>query len=239
MDSSKRRAVMAGLTMLLALSACGGPPPEQTDVSSDVDRQRAHLLASEPVLELAVSPPTVTVGLVHSSKTGWDRSEVYAELYQSAGGTIPDAVAVEQEFARATTRLRESDWTVHWEMCLPPPVIDQRGTMLNPEQIPVPVPRLDGYEWLATAYKIANGVSYSALVVGVRMEKEASVQILLRAPNARDTDNLFPEPPAAVEQTCAEDGKVGEETEKAGTAVILRDWLPFPGQNRPRDPSQV
>jgi hypothetical protein len=234
-----RRAAVVGVTLLIGLSACGGPPPEATDVSSDVDRQRAHILESEPILEQAVSPPEVTVGLVHSSAVGWDRTEVYAQLYETSGGTAPDALAVEQEFARATALLRKSDWTIHWAMCLPPPVVDMMGNLANPEQIPVPVPRLDGYEWMATAYKIADGVSYSALIVGVRQEKAASVQILLRAPNARDNANLFPEPPAAIEQTCAEDGKVGEDNEKAGTAVMMRDWWPFPNQTHARSPSEV
>jgi hypothetical protein len=241
MDSTLRRAAAAGLTLLVGLTACGGPPPEPTDVSSDVDRQRAHILASEPILAQAVSPPEVTVGLVHSSKVGWDRTEVYAELYETSGGTTPDPAAVEQEFARATAQLRQSDWTIHWAMCLPPPAVDPTGNLLSPVAIPVPVPRLDGYEWLVTAYKIADGVSYSALMVGVRQERQASVQILLRAPNARDNANLFPEPPAAVaaDQTCAEDGRVGEDAEQAGTAVIMRDWWPFPAQTHPRDPAQV
>lgn len=234
-----RRAAVVGLTLLIGLSACGGPPPEPTEVSSDVDRQRAHILASELILEEAVSPPEVTVGLVHSSTVGWDRTEVYARLYETAGGTTPDAVAVEREFARATALLRKSDWTIHWEMCLPPPAVDMLGNLVDAEQIPVPVPRVDGYEWLATAHKIADGVSYSALVVGVRQEDTASVQILLRAPNARDNANLFPEPPAAIEQACAEDGQVGEQAEKAGTAVLMRDWWPFPNQTHPRNPTQV
>jgi hypothetical protein len=239
MDSSKRRAAVVGLTLLFGLSACGGPPSEPTDVSSDVDRQRAHILASEPVLDHAVSPPEVTVGLVHSSAVGWDRTEVYAELYETSGGTPPEAVAVEQEFARATTLLRKSGWTIHWEMCLPPPVVDLLGNLTNPEAIPVPVPRVDGYEWIATAYKIADGVSYSALIVAMRQELAASVQILLRAPNARDNANLFPEPPAGIELACAEDGKVSEDNEKAGTAVMMRDWWPFPNQTHPRSPNEV
>jgi hypothetical protein len=235
------RARLLGVALLVGLVAgCGGPPPAPTDVTSDVDRERAAFLSNDPVLKLAVSPPHVKPGVVHSEKLGWDRTEVSAELYQTVGGTGPTAETVEREVTEATTVLRDGGWKVHWEMCLPPPETDLSG-MVTEEPIPVPIARAPGYEWLAGAYKISNGVSYWALVIGVLGDGDAFVQILLRAPNARDEANLFRSEPAAVamEKACAEDGKVSEQVEQAGEPTMIRDWWPFPSEHNSRAPHQV
>ena len=104
------------------------------------------------------------------------------------------------------------------------------------------VPRMPGHEWLAAGYKIADGVSYWVLVAGARIvDGTAFVDVILRAPNARDSANLFPvEPePVAADQTCAEDGTVATAIEQAGTPTMMRDWWPFPAQERSRDPNLV
>jgi hypothetical protein len=235
------RARLLGVALLVGLVAgCGGAPPPPTDVTSDVDRQRAAILSEDPVLKLAVAPPHVHPGVVHSEKLGWDRTEVTAELYQTLGGTGPTALVVEQQVTEATSVLRQGGWKVHWEMCLPPPEVDLNG-MVNEDPIPVPIVRAPGYEWLAGAYKITNGVSYYALVIGVLGDGDAFVQILLRAPNARDDANLFRSEPAAVamEKACAEDGKVSEKVEQAGDPTMIRDWWPFPSEHNSRAPHQV
>ena len=235
------RARLLGVVVLVGLVAgCGGTPPPPTDVTSDVDRQRAAILSADPVLKLAVAPPVVHPGVVHSDKLGWDRTEVTAPLYQTVGGSGPTAAEVEREVTEATAALRAGGWKIHWEMCLPPPESDLNG-MVTEEPIPVPIARAEGYEWLAGAYKISNGVSYWALVIGVLGDGDAFVQILLRAPNARDDANLFrPEPDAvATDKTCAEDGVIGEQIEQAGVPTMIRDWWPFPGEHNTRAPNQV
>jgi hypothetical protein len=239
-----RPALVPAVTLLcglVALSACGGPPPQPTEVSSDVDRQRARVLSQEAILQDAVSPPEVTLGKLHSDRVGWDRTEVDAELLQSSGGTAPEPGAVEKEFATALATLRDSGWSVHWEMCLPPPKLDESGHEVNAVAIPLEFPRVNGYQWLAAAHKIESGVSYGALLTGVRVTNGALVEVVLRAPNARDNANLFPENPAAlpVGKSCGEDGTVGDLAESAGTPTMIRDWWPFPEHNRDRDPNQV
>jgi hypothetical protein len=126
-------------------------------------------------------------------------------------------------------------------MCLPPPELNFMG-MADEEPIPIPVGRAPGYEWLAAGYKINNGVSYWVLVIGaLGGDGEAVVEVMFRAPNARDEANLFNPEPAAVptEQACAEDGRIGEQIEKAGTPTMIRDWWPFPAETHTRDPNQV
>ena len=67
------------------------------------------------------------------------------------------------------------------------------------------------------------------------------MDVVLRAPNARDEANLFPTAPDAIPDNaaCAEDGKLGAEIEQAGTPVMVRDWLPFPGAERSVNPNMV
>ena len=142
--------------------------------------------------------------------------------------------------ASAVRILRTSGWTVYWEMCLPPPLYDASGTRQpDPVEIPIPVLRADGYEWLAGAYKITGGVSYSAMVLAAQVDGNAAVNVVLRAPNGRDASNLMPTPPDPIptERACAEDGTLGSAIEQAGTPVVVRDWLPFPGEHRSPNPN--
>ena len=63
------RARLLGVALLIGLVAgCGGAPPEPTDVTSDVDRQRAAILSEDPVLKLAVGPPHVHPGGNHRQR---------------------------------------------------------------------------------------------------------------------------------------------------------------------------
>lgn len=232
-------ASVVALLVVAGLAGCGGPPPP-TDVTSDVDRERAAFLSADPILEQALSTPRVTPGLVHNEKLGWVRTEVTAQIFKTAGGS-PTPESVEQEVARAAATLRRGGWLIHWEMCLPPPEINFMG-MVEEDPIPIPVARAPGYEWLASGYKINNGVSYWVLLLGALGDDgEAVLEVLFRAPNARDAANLFdPEPVAVpVEQACAEDGRIGKDIEKAGTPTVMRDWWPFPAETRTRDPNQV
>jgi len=227
----------------LLLAGCGRAPAEPTDVTSDVDRERAAYLTSEPLIQAAVEPPLVKPGIVHSNELGWVRTEVQAVLYESSGGTGPSPATVEDEVGKATNVLRTGGWTVHWEMCLPPPQMVGMDASAPPTEAPIPVGvnRADGYEWIAAAYKIDEGVSYFALVIGVLVDGgDAVVEALMRAPNARDPANLFTSAPAALDKdkTCAEDGKVPTAVEQAGTPTIIRDWDPFPNQTQSRDPLQ-
>jgi hypothetical protein len=228
-----------GAVAVLALAGCAKAPPAPS-AASDVDRARAAYLADEPIVRAAVSAPQITPGVVHADELGWDRTEVDAEIYESAGGAGPTPGEVEQEVAAAVRILRSAGWTIHWEMCLPPPSFDATGVpQPDSVRIPIPVPRADGHEWLVAAYKITGGVSYWALVMAAKVEEDAAVNVVLRAPNARDEPNLLPSAPDPVptDRACAEDGTPGTEIEQAGTPLVVRDWLPFPGQDRTPSPN--
>ncbi len=158
----------------------------------------------------------LSTGVVHNDLLGWDRTEVAARL-QLRGRSGAQPEAVEHEVAAAVTLLRNGGWTIHWQMCLPEPILDMLGE-LDEEPIPMHVPRMPGHEWLAAGYKIADGVSYWVLIAGARIvDGTAFVDVILRAPNARDSANLFPvEPdPIAADQPCAEDGSVAPD-DRAG-----------------------
>jgi hypothetical protein len=233
------------VTVGLGLGACSKPPPEPTNVVTDVDRQRAELLSSDPVLATAVSPPEVVPGRLISTRVGWDRTEVRARLYAhkpAASGAGPTAGSVETELARTLETLRQGGWTIYWTMCLPPP---KQPSLTDPmptsEPMPADVARSEGFQWLAYGYKVTGGVSYWSMVSAQRLEDgDAWVDIVMRAPNARDTSNLFVDRPKALPagKTCPEDGQVKNATEQAGSPAALRDWYPFPGYSHSPDPQR-
>ncbi len=234
--------MLAGFAALVVVAAAGcGGEPLPTDVASDVDRTRARLLSEEHIVRSAVGSAVITPGVVHNELLGWDRTEVTARVYTSEGGVGPTPEALEREVAAAVDMLRRGGWTIHWEMCLPEPIYDLYGG-LNEQPIPMEVPRMPGHEWLAAGYKIADGVSYWVLVAGARIvDGTAFVDVILRAPNARDSSNLLPVEPESVaaERRCAEDGIVTPDIQQAGTPTMMRDWWPFPAQDRSPDPHLV
>ncbi len=224
---------------VLGLAACA-QAPAPVAAASDVDRDRAAYLADEPIVRAAVAAPQITPGVAHGDGLGWDRTEVNAEIYASAGGEGPTPEEVEQEVADAVRILRSSGWTIHWEMCLPPPSYNANGVPLpDSVEIPMPVQRAEGHEWLAAAYKITGGVSYWALVLGAQVDGDAAVNVVLRAPNAQDNANLIRATPDPIptDRACAEDGRLGTEIEQAGTPVLVRDWLPFPAESHSPNPN--
>ena len=91
-------------------------------------------------------------------------------------------------------------------------------------------------------YKITDGVSYWVLIAGALIvDGTGFVDVILRAPNARDSSNLFQvEPnPIGADQRCAEDGVVAPDIQQAGTPTMMRDWWPFPAQERSPEPNLV
>ena len=242
-----RRLRAAGLaSSLLALAVLGsaaacGNEPAPTDVASDVDRTRAQFLADERVVRSALGQPVVMPGVVHNDLLGWNRTEVTARVYSSEGGVGPTPEAIEREVTAAVTMLRNGGWTIHWQMCLPEPEYDVFGG-LDEEPIPMDVPRMPGYEWLVSGYKITDGVSYWVLIAGALIvDGTGFVDVILRAPNARDSANVFPvEPdPVAADRGCAEDGAVATAIEQVGTPTMMRDWWPFPTHEHSPDPHLV
>lgn len=169
---------------------------------SKVDEQRLAVLKAEPVLKLAVGQPYTETGFWVSDKLPVHRSKVAAELKQAAGAGQNRERAIE-----ALGALRDSGWTVFYAQC-------GKGF------------------FLASGYKLVDGVSYFAQVNGGETPDE-TVVLQLRAPNSREsTSDLFPERPVplATGRTCLETGaSPGAE----GTQIELDDLGPDP-----RDPEK-
>ncbi len=94
-----------------------------------------------------------------------------------------------------------------------------------------------GWQWLVFAYRIDRGVSYWAML-DARLDdptRGAVVDLVLRAPQHSDPENLFTDTPAGLRSTCAEDARTTRRIEQSGTPVLLRDWLPFPGSSHSAD----
>jgi hypothetical protein len=98
------------------------------------------------------------------------------------------------------------------------------------------------WEEIVLVNKVLDGVSYWGMVSSAILEtQEAYVDVLMRAPNAREAANLFstapPDLPAG--STCAEDGKPSTVIQAAGVPLEVKDWLPFPGASRAPDPHRL
>jgi hypothetical protein len=138
------RRVVGGVALAVLLggvASCGGKPAAPIDVVSDTDRDRAAILAKDPVLATAVLVPTVTPGRVHSAKLGWDRTEVTARIFEQRtgpNGTDLTPTEVEHQLAAVLTKLRAGGWSVHWALCLPkPPSLEDLFN--DPTMLPEPV----------------------------------------------------------------------------------------------------
>jgi hypothetical protein len=108
--------------------------------------------------------------------------------------------------------------------------------------IPLEVPQYGTWEEIVMVNKVVDGVSYwGMLVAAILDESGAFINLVLRAPSARDEANLFPTAPPELPagSTCAEDGKPSTMVEAAGVPVVVKDWLPFPSASRSPDPHRL
>ncbi len=241
-----RRLLVAGLILFLvgAVAACGGGPVEPTDIVSDTDRARAAVLSADPILVGSLAPPEVRPGRVRTAKLGWDRTEVKARLFAHhapTAGAGPKAGVVETWVAETVGKLRSGGWTVHWTLCLPPPEVQSPGQSPGPQAGNVGALRTDSWYWFASAYRIDAGVSYWSLLSAVLTNTgDAWVDIVLRAPQASDPPDLFPDRPKNLPAggTCTEDGKDATKVEQAGTLAMIREWWAFPAHTRSPDPER-
>lgn len=105
-------------------------------------------------------------------------------------------------------------------------------------RIPVGVARAAGWQWLTLGYRVTGGVSYWMMLSAELTDGDAWVDVVLRAPNARDSANLFRDEPKALDpgKTCAGDGKQARDVEQASSPTMVREWWPFPAHSRSPDP---
>jgi hypothetical protein len=127
----------------------------------------------------------------------------------------------------------------------PTPDASASPTPTNPALTGIPddLPVADSvWEEIVLVNKVLDGVSYWGMVSSAILEKRgAYIDVVMRAPNARETANLFPTAPPDLPagSTCVEDGKPSAAVQAAGVPLIVKDWDPFPGASRPADPHRV
>jgi hypothetical protein len=241
----QRVLLIVGAALLLA----GCPGPIRGASTDDVDRARAARLRAEPILADAVGPVRVTPGRVLSEELGWDRSEVRATVYSRSAGSAsaatppaglspaatPPAGAASEILAPAdaettlagmVTGLRQRGWTVLWVSCTPP-----AGPTGRPD---------DTWRWQTYAYRVDDGVSYWASLLGnVQRDGAGYISVALRAPHHRDPANLFTDAPAGVRpgDTCIERPGLAETAEQDGVPIELSSRRDLPRARPSTDPS--
>ena len=124
----------------------------------------------------------------------------------------------------------------------PTPDASASPTPTNPAMIGIPddvVIDQNYWQEIVLVNKVLDGVSYWGMISSAILEKRgAYIDVVMRAPNARETANLFPTAPPDLPagSTCAEDGKPSTAVQAAGVPLIVRDWDPFPAASRSTDP---
>jgi hypothetical protein len=107
-----------------------------------------------------------------------------------------------------------------------------------PDELPL---YLGIWEEVVLINKVVDGVGYWGMVSALIVDgEETYIDVVLRAPNAREAANLFPTAlPSLPAGTCAEDGKPSTDLEAAGVPLVIKDWQPFPGSKRSPDPHRL
>jgi hypothetical protein len=261
-------ALLAGTTACHAQKPTPPDPQEVATNQARADALRAEPILHDTVGPPVVHPGGVISEKLGWSRTEVD-ARLFQDIAGSDGEGPPPA-QVEQKVTAALAVMRQAGWTAHWAMCLPPPPhpedelspsasgtpaptptptptptpIRAPATSANaspPPPIPIDPPRADGYEWVIYAYKSANSVSYWAMLYGALLHSgDAWLDIVLRAPAARDPADLIGQPTAiAAGKSCVDDGKNTTTVEQSGTPTAMRDWWPFPAQSHSPNPNKV
>jgi hypothetical protein len=127
----------------------------------------------------------------------------------------------------------------------PTPDASASPTPTNPALTGIPDDVLifdEAWQEIVLVNKVLDGVSYWGMVSSAIAEQRgAYIDVVMRAPNARETANLFPVAPPDLPagSTCAEDGKPSTAVQAAGVPLIVKDWDPFPGASKASDPHRV
>jgi len=127
----------------------------------------------------------------------------------------------------------------------PTPDASASPTPTNPALTGIPDDVLifdEAWQEIVLVNKVLDGVSYWGMVSSAIAEQRgAYIDVVMRAPNAHETANLFPVAPPDLPagSTCAEDGKPSTAVQAAGVPLIVKDWDPFPGASKASDPHRV
>jgi hypothetical protein len=217
------RRVLTAVGAVAVLAGCQPSPS-----TSDVDRRRADAVRADPVFRAAVHEPTVRVGKVLSEDLGWDRTEVSAVLYERQATDpppVPSPADVETSVEATLSDARAQGWTVLWASCAPPPDPGYPSSR---------------WEWEAYGYRVADGVSYWLRLAGAaQRDGFARIDVLVRAPGARDRANLFADAPTGLPAgaTCVERPGVSETPERDGAAIELAARRSLPKAHPSTGPS--
>jgi hypothetical protein len=217
------RCVLIAFGAIAVLAGCQPGP-----TTSDVDRRRADAVRADPVFRAAVHEPTVRVGKVLGEDLGWDRTEVSAVLYERQATDpppVPSPAEFESRVEATLAGVRQQGWTVLWASCAPPPEPGYPSSR---------------WEWQAYGYRVADGVSYWLRLAGAaQRDGFARIDVLVRAPGARDRANLFADAPAGLPAggTCVERPGVPGRPERDGAAIELAARRSLPKAHPSTDPS--
>jgi len=215
-------AILMVAVSLLAMAACSKPAADQ------VDRDRAAYLSQDSLVTAAVEPLTVHVGVVYDGDFGWDRSTVDAVVYRRAAGApapVPSLSDVAARVVAVLATARGGGWHIIYASCEPSDSIVAGPTG------PTSTNQQADYVLVAYGYRIVDGVSYWLSVRSdAQVDGRGFIEVVLRAPNRSDTNDLFADRPAELtnHDTCIEGGPIPARKSTNGQPIVLAERLAHP-----------
>jgi hypothetical protein len=206
----------------LLLSACPAAPAK-TSKNPDPDRQRIAVMHDEPLVARD-GTPSINQGFVISDKLPAHRNMISAGLLDEDAQNA-DEVARKQT-SDAMMALRENKWVIYLAGCLAPGPdnSDNKDDVLGFQHE-------DGWAFAAYAYKIADGVSYSAELLGSASGKRARLSLRLLAPHSSEPRaDVFPDRPPALEagKSCIETSLPPQARSVTGVPTVMDSVGPHP-----------
>jgi hypothetical protein len=205
----------------LALLLAGCPSAPAPDVMS-ADERRIAFMREEPLLARD-KEPLVKPGFLVSDRLAAHRNLISARIADQQAQNASEVAR--KQTADAMLVLREGKWSVYLAACLPP------GTGPdNPDDV-VGYRYEDGWAYAVYAYKIADGVSYSAELLSSGRGSRAHVALRLVAPHSSEPRaDLFPDRPRELEagKSCVEVSLPPEDRVVSGEPTLMDTQGPDP-----------
>jgi hypothetical protein len=206
------------LPVALLLSGC----PAEVKRDEDPDDRRLAVMRDEPLVARDTSP-SIDRGFVISATLPAHRAMITANLFEAEAQNAN--VVARKQTSDTMIALRENQWVIYLAACLAP------GTAPPNEDDVVGFQYEDGWAFAAYAYKIVDGVSYNAALIGTGRGNRAKLTLRLIAPHsAEPRADVFPERPPALEpgKSCIEASSPPEARTVAGTSTLMDEVGPHP-----------
>lgn len=211
--------VSTSVTALLLLAGCPAVPQK---TSLDVDGQRMAVMRDEPLVGRD-RDPSINPGFIVSDKLPAHRGMISADLFEEEAQNANEVAR--KQTSDAMIALRENKWVIYLAACLPPGKAPANfGDVVGFQYE-------DGWAFAAYAYKIVDGVSYSAELVGSGRGSKAKLTLRLLAPHSSEPKaDLFPDRPPSVEagKSCIEASSPPEARVVTGTSTLMDETGPHP-----------